>query len=802
MKLLQRLHIALIPTIGVITLGAGALLYNLQLNEYKKLERSKWIANVEAALKATRFEIKGIEALGYEISGSTQFLRHIQDTGELSGRNFLESHINYVLSRDHSRQESNTAIYVLDEMFTMTAASSKSNPFSARSLPDDLYQHVFDSHVKVSLGEPFDQSGNIYQSLTGEVRYSSTGAYDPTLPPDDKYVVTRSDRSLLIVDGSLLEINALFSKASQYPYISLEFSKGALEDNSSSNIVVTELGSEFIDGNVIRIAGSGLVVDLNILDSHYASIKKELVIEVFGYLVLVMLVLLVVIHFNIRRRILYPIDALLSEIHKGGLELRYFKRAKGTDEVSVLKNAYIDSLSKVKFEAEFDGLTRLANRRSFIHFVEQRIASYSTRKTYIVAWDIIDFRRINDLHGAKIADQVLKNLAREIEMFVSHYQEHRGTASSDYSVCRYGSNTFCVLIDANDETEVKSQIVNSEKTLKRAGVLDALPINLELAMAVFPLCRKEQANLWQKGLEVALNKAKQIKNQRSLVLFDDQLLKDLSRIDDIERVLLKCTQTDGFELRYMPLIDSKTMEISSLEVLVRCPVLQTKGIGPDEFIPVAEKANIIGLIDSWVIDNALKDMQKMEYDCGYTGSLSINISALELYNNEFVEHICSLCSRYGVKHHKVTLEVTETSYVRSTQDTVAIISGLREFGFKVSLDDFGTGYASINQLLHYPVDELKIDKSFVDRISDEVNQDRMLNSIIALGHNCRAKVVGEGVENANQYRYLTEIGCDYLQGYFFSKPLGYSEFCKFYKNGRHETLSTKVTSIKVADHKS
>ncbi|MCG9789079.1 EAL domain-containing protein [Vibrio mediterranei] len=799
MKLLQRLHLALIPTIGVITVGAGAVLYHWQLDELKLLERSKWIANVEAALKATRFEIKGIEALGYEISGSTQFLRHIQDTGVLSSRNFLESHINYVLSRDHSRQESNTAIYVLDEMFTMTAASSKSNPFSARSLPDDLYQHVFDSHVKVSLREPFDLSGNIYQSLTGEVRYSSTGAYDPTLPPDDKYAITRPDRSLLVVDGSLIEINALFSEASQYPYISLEFSNGILEDKIGANILVKELGSEFIDGNIMRIAGAGLIVELNILDSHYTTIKKELALDVFGYLFLVMFVLLMVIHLIIRRRILYPIDALLSEIHKGGLELRYFKRAKGTDEVSVLKNAYIDSLSKVKFEAEFDGLTRLANRRSFIHFVEQRIASYSTKTTYIVAWDIIDFRRINDLYGAHIADQVLKNLAREIELFVSQYQESKGSVNSDYSVCRYGSNTFCVLLEASDENKVKSQIVNSEKALKRAGLLEVLPINLELAMAIFPLCRGEQSHLWQKGLEEALNKAKQIKNQRSLVLFDDQLLDDLSRIDDIERVLMTCTQTHGFELCYMPIIDSKSFEIASLEALVRCPVLQEKGIGPDEFIPVAEKANIIGDIDRWVIENALRDLQKMKRDCDYTGSISINISALELYNNEFIEQICSLCRKYGVKHHRVILEVTETSYVRSTQDTVAIISGLRELGFKVSLDDFGTGYASINQLLLYPVDELKIDKSFVDRISEQASEERMLKSIIALGHNCQAKVVGEGVETANQFRYLTEIGCDYLQGYFFSKPLGYLELCKFYKVGPYDVLSVKVTNLKIAD---
>ncbi len=451
----------------------------------------------------------------------------------------------------------------------------------------------------------------------------------------------------------------------------------------------------------------------------------------------------------------------------------------------------------MKFEAEFDSLTTLANRRSFIRFIEQRGDSHCNEQTYVVAWDIVDFRRFNDLHGQDVGDKLLQNIANEIEQLICSHQSDIGASFSDYSTSRFASNTFCALINASDDDEASDFMIHAEQRLQRSSKFGDMGFNVHLAMSVFPLCNQEQNYLWQKGLEAALNKAKRIKNQRSLVLFDQMLMTELLRKDEIEQVLLTCSKQGDFKLLFMPLIDAKSYQVASIEVLVRCPTLQVMGIGPEEFIPAAERANLIGDIDVWVIKTALAALNDLKQHTGYTGAISINISGLELYNNQFVEQLCGACSQHGISHDRVILEITETSYVESTKDTIAIILCLRDLGFKVSLDDFGTGYTAIQQLLNYPVDELKVDKSFVDHIGNDGNKERMLNSIISLGHSCNARVVGEGVETAYQCRYLTDIGCDYLQGYWFSKPLTFEDFCVFYTQHLGSALKSKVSDLTV-----
>lgn len=795
MTLLRRLDLVLIPVLVMVASLAGIALYFWQLSEFKALEKEKWVAKVENAFDAADFERNGIEALGHEISGSAQFINHIQAPGDYALRSFLESHVNYVLNLDRVTQLGGVEVFVLDPLFNLTATSLKADPFSASSLAEDIYQTVFDAYIFVSLGEEFRKTGYTYQSLTGELRYSFIGAYDPKLLPDDKQALTRTNRSLLVVDGPLLHLNNLVSEVSEHQYISVEFNQQSPTDNSFEETRSIEVINEFVDGTVVKVVSTDAMIELNILDNHYAETKADIATQVVTYMLFVMITLLLIVHFIVRTKVLRPIKALLGDIQKGGLELRYFKRAKGYDEVSILKNAYIDSLSKVKFEAEFDSLTKLANRTSFIRFVEQIGESYCNQHSYVIALDIIDFRRVNDLHGQHTGDKVLEKIGSETERFVCIHQSGIGCGCSDYSISRFGSNAFYALINAESDRAIKGLLTTFEQELKSSIRIDGVPLNLDFAFAIFPLHDKSQRAVWQKGIEAALNKAKKIKNQRSLVCFDQSLLEELQRRDDIEKILIECCQTGEFELMYMPLIDSKTYDVASIEVLVRCPRLQSMGIGPDVFIPAAEKANLIGTIDSWVMNNALKALHLFQKKVGYKGNISINISALELYNNEFVELTCAACYQNEVSHDRVILEVTETSYVKSTKDTIAIISGLQDLGFNISIDDFGTGFTSINQLLNYPVDELKVDKSFVDLIGKEGTEERMLNSIISLGHNCNAKVVGEGVETAYQCRYLTDLGCDYLQGYWFSKPLSFEGFCQFYKQDHLVDCKAKMTDL-------
>ncbi|GMQ48945.1 GGDEF domain-containing phosphodiesterase [Vibrio sp. 10N] len=792
MKLVQRLHFALIPIVGILVVSVATIVYMWQLREYQALERDRWVSRASSALIAAEYESRAMDFLGGELAASEQFVRHLQDTGDYGVRNFLEAHINYLMSKAYVTQMGSAQLFVIDDLFTITAASSVSDPFIARELPSDIYQSVFDTHVLVSLGESFSRTRDVYVSSTGELRRTVISAYDPILSSGDKRTLTRKERSLLVVDAPMLEINQLLSEIDQLPDVSMSFGPSKSDDSS---LLVSTLSNTFIDGDIYQISGYGVRLELTVLDDYFSDFRAQLLARALGYVTVILATLLAVVHIVVRLNVTGPIQNLLYDIQRGGLELRYFKRSKGNSEVAVLRNAYIDSLTKVKFEAEFDNLTKLATRKSFIDYVENRVVSCVNDNSYLLAWDIVNFRRINDIHGQDFADQLLIRLSEQMVQLASNNQNQQGVGYSDYSLSRYGSNTFCAVLSTTNVHNAKALATQFRERYFKAFSSKGFTSHIEIAMAVIPLTNQHHVKIWQKGLEETLAKAKQVTNGTPISVFDEALLAELARREEIEKQLLVCIEQGAFELNYMPLIDIKASRVSSIESLIRCPALQAKGIYPDEFIPIAEQANVIVEIDKWVLEKALFDLSRMTKDCNYTGNISVNISALELYNNGFIEQLCSICNSHAIDFSRVILEITETSYVKSTQDTIAMISTLREIGFKMSLDDFGTGFTSINQLLHYPVDELKIDKSFVDLICLKGDEKKMLKSIVALGHSCGAKVVGEGVETDLQSEYLASLECDYLQGYFISQPLQYDEFCQFYSEYQIDRKIPNITEL-------
>lgn len=197
----------------------------------------------------------------------------------------------------------------------------------------------------------------------------------------------------------------------------------------------------------------------------------------------------------------------------------------------------------------------------------------------------------------------------------------------------------------------------------------------------------------------------------------------------------------------------------------------------------------------WVIGMAIKSYKELSDIHKYKGTLSINISAMELYNRNFADNIRKVIERFKVPPGNIIIEITETSYVKSTKLTVQTIESIRSLGLKVSLDDFGTGYTAFNQLLHYPVDELKIDKSFIDHIVDDKADRKMVESMVNLGHSCNTLVVGEGVECIEQYQYLRKTNCDLIQGYLFSQPLTYTEFIEFIRDHKPNTFLEQCSML-------
>ncbi|MCW8348595.1 GGDEF domain-containing phosphodiesterase [Vibrio sp. ZSDZ65] len=804
MTLLKRLHLWLIPILTFLVIIAGIAIYYQRIEGYKTLEVIKWQDKVTSAFNATNYEQHGISSMAHEVAGTIQFLRLTQNTSDIARRSFLEKYLSQLVEKPRIKALDGAQIFVIDELFTVVATSIKRGPFYFPTLPDEIYQRTFDTYVKISLGEPFLSDGFIYQSDNDQVRFSFVGAYDSKLFPEDPRAQVQKERTILITDAPLTHLTTLLNDIKSVTYVNADFS---LANNNNNNIVSTreiklsQTEDSLTNRTQLSFSSSKMTLTLSIQDNHYDSEKRRIALEVFGYIVAIEAILLFVIITIMRMRILKPISHLIDDIKAGGQELRYFKRSKGDDEISVLKNAYIDTLSKVKFEAEFDYLTRLANRRTFTSHIEKRIQCYANDNAFIIGWDIKDFRKINDLYGTNIGDRVLVAVAECLRTFIHNYQADLGMGCSDYSISRYGGNCFVAVVDVNHGDKIDSFIRQFESKRGNCVVVDGYTFNLDVAIAIFPLSLSERSELWQKGLEEAFNKSKQIRSRQALVIFDKKLARQLERRDEIEKILLSCSRNGEFELEFMPLIDAKTMLIKGMEVLIRCPSLLQFNTGPDEFIRIAEQANIISSIDQWVIENAFSSYQRMRNECNYQESISINVSALELYNVMFIDLLTKASRKYQIAPQKVVIEITETSYVKSTQDTIGMVEALRDLGFKVSLDDFGTGYTSINQLLHYPVDELKIDKSFVELIGSGSGNEKMLTSIIALAHTCGASVVGEGVEDSYQSHYLSNIGCDTLQGYVFSQPLAFDDFCQLYRTYDAEHYRDQVNDVSLINKK-
>ncbi|MFA0441416.1 putative bifunctional diguanylate cyclase/phosphodiesterase [Vibrio sp. 10N.222.51.C12] len=642
-------------------------------------------------------------------------------------------------------------------------------------MPNEVYQVIFDSHSMVRNGDSFVDLGQSYRVASGEIRYIYVAAFAPLLLPSDERSHHLTERTLLVVDGPLHQINNLERLAKETKGLTLATTPLRVVQPLTQSVEVSVRASTFKS----VVSNRYFNVGFELHDNYFQEIKEHLAFQMLVYTILVGLCLMGIIHAVFRFKLINPLIALITEINEGGLQLRYFKRTKEKDEVSILKNAYIDSLTKVKFEAEFDGLTKLANRNSFITHIKRRMESFSLKHTYVVCWDIKDFRKVNDLYGTKLGDRLLIQFASRIKKQVTRHQANYGFGCSDYSIARFSGNQFYAVIESNDEVDVSQSIEDINKQLCGELKIDNFRFSVRLAISIYPLDLQQDRSLWYKGTEEALLIAKRFKADNSIVLVDEKIVQQLARRKDIERLLLESIDDDGFVLNFMPLFDAKSLKIAGFEVLLRCPRLLAIDSGPEEFIPIAEKADLITKIDYWVFHHALETLALLRREIQYTGTMSINISALELYNRSFTEDILRATEVAGIPSHIVTLELTETSYVKSSDETTNMIANLREKGFKISIDDFGTGYASINQLLRYPVDELKVDKEFVSNLDNNDNDKSMLNAIAALAHACGAKVVGEGVESAYQCEYLRQIDCNYLQGYYLSKPLTLNQFKQF-----------------------
>lgn len=427
-------------------------------------------------------------------------------------------------------------------------------------------------------------------------------------------------------------------------------------------------------------------------------------------------------------------------------------------------------LQKNQFEAYHDYLTKLGNRRYFVELIEDAIKTQKReqKSVYLLLIDLDYFKTINDTLGHDIGDKLLIEVGQRMSKLSKKYNT---------MVARLGGDEFCMLsspyIDKEQclqgAYEVAYELL---RTIKQTYVIDGHHLYISASVGVSVIDNPHiTAHTLIKEADIAMYEAKS-KGRDGVILFSDELSIRIERKLEVERLLRFALQNKEITLHYQPQVNHLG-EVIGCEVLVRWYNSQLGNVRPDEFIPIAEQTGFIVELGYFILEEAFRTLGEWEAKGIVLEQLSINISMRQMFHASFVKDIQHLCHKYLTDHlsKKIIFEMTETSAAEDIPRLIETMNQLRECGVRFSMDDFGTGYSSLSYLRQIPINELKIDKSFIMELDNPQKDKSLVKTILDIAKNLRLSVVAEGVETPMQREFLVEEECDLLQGYHFSKPL-------------------------------
>lgn len=414
--------------------------------------------------------------------------------------------------------------------------------------------------------------------------------------------------------------------------------------------------------------------------------------------------------------------------------------------------------------AYYDTLTGLPNRTFLVERLGYGIknAKRNKEKLAVLFVDLDNFKQINDTYGHNIGDQVLKEIGSRMSA---------GLREAD-TCARMGGDEFVVLLNNVSKISEPAEVAERMLTIINQPVsLSYLTfkISASLGIAVFPNDGRS-ADALIRSADTAMYRSKaQGKNTYSY--FNSTMRDEVARRNEKERLLREAIGRGELRLVYQPQLGAATGEIRGVEALLRWESQELGSISPCDFIPLAEETALIGAIGEWVVTAACEEINSWRAR-GVSGlKLAINLSAKQIKEPGFVDKVRRILATTELRPQDIEFEITESVYVAGSSTALETLAELKQLGVSISLDDFGTGYASFNYLAALPIEVVKIDKSFVGEINVDRNKFYLVQSIVFLAHKLGKKVVAEGVETPEQLAVLRELECDYIQGYYFYKPM-------------------------------
>lgn len=602
------------------------------------------------------------------------------------------------------------------------------------------------------------------------------------LPQNSMILITTFHRDSrgTIIDNPL--ITSMVSEVSPVPVFSLyemSLGHGAIGGKVISGTfqgeIAAELAMRVLDGedireiDVVKNGTTKLVVDYDELSKFgfpLNKIPKEATI--LNKPLSIMDEYKDIVYIGISARALLSIFLIILSIALNRLVTAKKKLQENNIELNALYNQIAASEEELKQMAYHDNLTGLPNRESLKEDIETHHRYTPDDQGIFMVIDIDDFKYINDTMGHTFGDKMLIEIAKKL----------RQNLKQELKLYRIGGDEYIVWCSSDLESPEKLAQEISVYFNEAIHVGDSvLQVDVSMGISIYPQDGRDSDSL-MKNADIAMYEAKRLGKGR-YIFYNDDMKSIIVERAEIEQKLRTALENNEFELYFQPQFDILKNEIWGVEALIRwkSPTLGT--VSPDKFIKIAEDSQKIVAIGKWVFEESCRFAKKLYMMGYYKHTVAVNISVIQLMQEDFNDFILDTIKKYDLSYKTIEIELTESVLMRSIDDVYEKLNILKDIGIRIALDDFGTGYSSLSYLKALPITTLKIDKSFIRDMENDLMTENLTSSIISLAHQLDLEVVAEGVENLGQFERIRKYKGNRIQGYYFAKPMPEEDIIAF-----------------------
>lgn len=622
-----------------------------------------------------------------------------------------------------------------------------------------------------------DYKGNIIGVLGGSIDlkalYSFIEEFNVDIKYDNTYIVSKAGQVITHINPDFIMKGNINTPSEE---ISTEFAKKAKEiisDRRGSFVLKNNKEKKFIAFGEIPNTNNWKIVTEVPMDVLYKPLTIIMAVLVtVGLIVLVLGILIMNIVAKNQTQPIIELKKVFEEASLGNLHIRANTDSK--DELGQAGQSFNNMMEKLADLTFYDGLTGLPNRNTFTFElgIRMKYAEKMGKNLGILVLSLKKFKNINDMFGYGTGDFVLKEVSNRI----------KNTIEPKCMVSRLSGDEFVILF--SEDYYIREIVLKTEEILDEVTKVIIKDNNYIHTLfgggvAIFPQHGRDPETLI-KNASMAQSNAKHLEGS-SYKIYHENMEENLAKYMDTSSMVHNALENNEFFLVYQPIINIENNKTVVVEALLRWKSLSGGIVSPGIFIPILEETGLIIPVGEWVLREACKQNKKWQ-DMGLEPiTISVNVSPIQFEQEDFVERIKKVLRETHLKARYLEIEITEGIVMKNVEKKFKRLKRLQDMGIKIAIDDFGTGYSSLSYFNQFPIDTLKIDKSFVDHIEEDKKYWAIVSSMITLGKNLGLSTTVEGVERIGQYEIIKTLGGDRIQGYLYSKPLSSEDFEKYLK---------------------